>query len=134
MTHSLPHPLPHSPLFRVAFVLSALLTTASAPSARADELFVGSFGNQSVLRYDADTGASLGAFVPTASGGLEDPEGLLFVDGDLLLGNFEGDAVLRFDGESGGFLGVLVPANKGGLEGPHDLLLSPGASSWSRAH
>src|SRR5262249_12760994 len=69
------------------------------------------------------TGAFLGAFVPSGSGGLDHPRGLvigpdgnLYVVGGTLTG---GDAVLRFQGPTGpapgAFLGTFVAAGSGGL-------------------
>jgi hypothetical protein len=44
----------------------------------ANVVYVTSFDNDSVLKFDADTGAFLGVFVPAGSGGLNGPTGLTF--------------------------------------------------------
>lgn len=41
-------------------------------------LYVTSFGSDSILRFDSSTGAFIDAFVPAGSGGLDEPIGLLF--------------------------------------------------------
>lgn len=67
-----------------ALALAALAALGSVQAARAQELFVTSFDNSRVLRYDGTTGAFLDTFVPTAAGGLRNPAGLVFgPDGNL---------------------------------------------------
>src|SRR5262249_49286059 len=69
------------------------------------------------------TGAFLGAFVPSGSGGLDHPRGLVIgPDGNLYVvsGTLTGgDAVLRVQGPTGpapgAFLGTVVAAGRGGL-------------------
>jgi WD40 repeat protein len=41
-------------------------------------LYVTSFGSDSILRFNSSTGALIDAFVPAGSGGLDEPIGLLF--------------------------------------------------------
>jgi hypothetical protein len=60
-----------------------------------------------VLRYDGATGAFLGNFVETGSGGLGEPTGLDFgSDGDLYVADGSSLKVLRYDGSTGDFVGV----------------------------
>jgi sugar lactone lactonase YvrE len=84
---------------------------------RNGNLFVVSRGNNSILRYDAANGVSLGTF---ASGnGLNNPIGMTFgPDGNLYVGNYGGNNVLRFNGSTGAFMGTFVAAASGGLNGP----------------
>src|SRR4030095_1817570 len=66
--------------------------------ARAD-LLLSSTETDSVLRYDAATGAFRGAFVAAGSGGLDQPRGLgLGPDGNLYVASFMSDQVLCYDG------------------------------------
>jgi len=84
------------------------------------DAYVTSAGSDSVLRYDGQTGAFLDAFVPSGSGGLNDPTALVFgPDGDLYVASgahsdfFNG--ILRFDGLTGAFKSTFVPAGSAGL-------------------
>jgi streptogramin lyase len=97
-------------------MLAGILGTAQA---RAD-LFVGNFFSPdlNVLRYDGTTGAFVGVFVPTGSGGLSFPLGGSFgPDGNFYVSNSDADNVLRYDGTTGAFIDEFVP---GGTEGPED--------------
>ena len=101
----------------VIFALIAGLAQA------ANVVYVTSFDNDSVLKFDADTGAFLGVFVPAGSGGLNGPTGLTFgPDGHLYVASFVfTNTVLKYHGQSGRFLGVFVSEGSGGLQGPMDL-------------
>src|ERR1017187_7768387 len=75
---------------------------------RAD-LLVSSYLQSCVLRYSEATGAYLGTFVPTASGGLRGAEGLVFGrDGSLYVSETLGNRILRYDGTTGAFLGTFA--------------------------
>jgi sugar lactone lactonase YvrE len=68
----------------------------------------GTFGN-SVLRYDATTGAFDSAFVPPLEGGLIFPEDMSFgPDGLLYVSATNHDQLLRFDGSTGAFIDALA--------------------------
>lgn len=73
-------------------------------------LYVASFDNDQVLRYNGTTGAFIDVFVTAASGGLNGPDnGTIFgPDGHLYVPSYFGNQVLRFDGTSGAFLNVFV--------------------------
>ncbi len=112
-------------------VLAAMLTVPMiGESVRAD-LFVGSLGNNSVLRYDQSTGAPLPApgqsgAIFASGGGLNDPEGLAFgPDGNLYVDSFQTDSVKRFSGTTGAILGDFVTAGSGGLDGGQGLRFGP---------
>jgi len=97
-------------------IAGALLAAFDSAPARAAEssgyLLVSSFGSDSILRYDAVTGAFVDAFVPTKSGGLREPDGVIFgPDGNLYVsGGLEPDHgkgkqdVLRYNGSTGDFI------------------------------
>ena len=93
----------------------------------ANVVYVSSFDNDSVLKFDADTGAFLGVFVPAGSGGLNGPTGLTFgPDGHLYVSSFVfNNSVLKYHGRNGRFLGVFVSEGSGGLQGPMDLSFGP---------
>lgn len=73
--------------------------------------------NNSVLRYNATTGAFVDTFIPPGSGGLNNPQTFAFgPDGNLVIASLNSGNVLRYDGTTGAFLGTA--ANGGGLTGP----------------
>jgi hypothetical protein len=94
-----------------------------------------------VLRYDGVTGAFVGEFVKTGSGGLDSPIGMAFgPDGNLYLadtGVFNGiSAVRRYQGPNGAapgaFMDVFVPPGKGGLLATFALLFGPDGNDDGR--
>ena len=108
-------------LFGVGFLAVLLRLTA------ADVVYVSSFDNDSIVKFDADTGASLGVFISSGSGGLNGPTGLTFgPDGDLYVSSFTFNfSVLKYDGETGQFLREFVASGSGGLLTPMDLGFGP---------
>jgi hypothetical protein len=75
-----------------------------------------------ILRFNADTGAFGGVFVPLGSGGLNSPQGLAICpDGHLYVSSTATHSVLRYDGTSGAWLDTFVPAGGGGLRSPAGL-------------
>ncbi|MDC0666347.1 hypothetical protein [Nannocystis radixulma] len=96
-------------------VLAAELGTASAQAA--DSLYAADPSDNTVKRFDADTGAFQGVFVRKGNSPLKGPRGLIFdSDGDLLIANQnvganKSGSILRHDGTTGEFLGELVAHN-----------------------
>jgi sugar lactone lactonase YvrE len=92
-------------------------------------LYVASDGNGSVVRYDGTTGAPLPApgqtgafFVPSGSGGLQEPIGITFgLDVNLYVDSRTNSNVLKYDGTTGAFLGQFVSPGSGGLNAPNGL-------------
>jgi DNA-binding beta-propeller fold protein YncE len=86
-------------------------------TASADSLFVGDPSDNTVKRFDADTGAFQGEFVKKGNSPLKGPRGLIFnLDGDLLVSNQNAGAnksgeILKHAGATGAFLGALIPHN-----------------------
>jgi streptogramin lyase len=79
-------------------------------------LYVASFGSNSILRYNPTTGAFLSTFVASGSGGLNHPTGLLFgSDGKLYVVSQGNNSVLRYNGTTGAFLDTFVTSGSGGL-------------------
>jgi len=63
----------------------------------------------SILKYDGQSGAFLGVFVPNGSGGLSYTDSLLFgPDGNLYAFTTNTPRIVRYDGQTGAFLGVFV--------------------------
>lgn len=84
------------------------------------DLYVTSASTDNVLRYDGLTGAFLGAFVASGSGGLNDPTALVFgPDGNLYVASGAhtefNNRILRYNGSSGAFMNEFVSAGSGGL-------------------
>jgi hypothetical protein len=95
-----------------------ILCLSLANSAIAQCLLASSQGNNSVLKYDAATGAFVSAFVPSGSGGLTNPDGILFgQDHNLYVANSGNGTpeVLRYDGLTGAFLGIFVHPGNGAV-------------------
>ncbi len=73
-------------------------------------LYVTSFGQDSILRFDGNTGTPLGPFVTPGSGGLNGPSNAIFgPDGDLYVTSLLNNRVLRYSGSDGAPLGSFVP-------------------------
>jgi DNA-binding beta-propeller fold protein YncE len=92
-------------------------------------LYVASFDNDCVLRFDGASGAYLDTFVAAGSGGLNGPDaGLTFgPDGHLYVPSFFNHRVLRYDGTNGAFLGVFVSTNPGNLFQPRGVVFHAGS-------
>lgn len=105
------------PFLRVAFVLT--LGAALSATARAD-LFVSSFSQNTVLRYNETTGAFLGTFISAGSGGLSAPHrGIFGPDGNFYVASADNDRVLRYNGTTGAFLDIFAVSPQ--LDYPVDL-------------
>ncbi|NER31907.1 MAG: hypothetical protein F6J89_30955, partial [Symploca sp. SIO1C4] len=90
--------------------------------AEASTLFVGSFENDAVLRYDTETGEFIDTFVNSGSGGLDGPVALTFgPDDNFYVISILTDSVLRYDGQTGEFIDSFVSSGSGGLDSPQDL-------------
>jgi streptogramin lyase len=78
-------------------------------------LYVASFSQDRVLRFDGATGAYLGDFVAPGVGELNGPDaGMCFgPDGNLWVPSFNNNRVLRYDGATGAFLGIFVKLSDG---------------------
>lgn len=87
-------------------------------------LYVASFNNDAVIRYDGTTGEFIDVFVTSGRGGLNGPDvGMIFgPDGNLYVPSFFGDRIPRYDGSTGVFLGDFVTLRSGGLARPRTLI------------
>jgi DNA-binding beta-propeller fold protein YncE len=80
----------------VAVVMIAFHSRASA------DLYVSSQDSDSELRFNEVTGELIEAFVPSGSGGLKSPRGVVFgPDGNLYVSSNSNDSVMRYDGVTG---------------------------------
>jgi DNA-binding beta-propeller fold protein YncE len=116
-------------------LLVALLIGAFGASttlgATSDSLYIGDATDNTIKRFDAQTGAYLGVFVPT-SASLIGPRGILHVDRRLLVSNQ--NVNLKIPGEidqfgiaDGTSLGALVPsADPHAPFAPRGIILGPG--------
>src|SRR5262245_54900756 len=94
-------------------------------------LLVADYDGNSVLRYDATTGAFVDEFVPHNSGGLNQPQGLVFgprdhnlyVTSGEVYGQGNDKAVMRFDGATGSFVDNFTGSDH--LSGPHAVVFGP---------
>src|SRR5262249_40368723 len=85
----------------------------------------------SVLRYDADTGAPAGVsgnagdavFVSSGSGGLDGPIAMVFrPDGYLYVTGWRSNSVLGYQTSNGAYVSTVVPSGSGGVSSPIDLM------------
>jgi DNA-binding beta-propeller fold protein YncE len=97
-------------------------------------VYVNSFVNDAVMRYEVNTGANLSSpgnpgaqFVPSRSGGLNGPDGLGFggPGGNLYVAAAGDNTVKRYDPTTGAFAGTIVAPGFGGLANPKDLRFGP---------
>ncbi len=74
-------------------------------------LYVASFQDDAVLRYDGVTGAYIDDFIPSGTGAINGPDaGMDFgPDGHLYIPSFNNNRVLRYHGKTGNPLGAFVP-------------------------
>lgn len=95
-------------------------------------LLVSDYDGNTVLRFNAATGAFVDEFVPKHSGGLNQPQGLVFGPHDHNLYVASGEyapssdphtAVLRFNGTTGALIDRF--ADSSGLDGPHAVVFGP---------
>ncbi|WP_165067747.1 Calx-beta domain-containing protein [Paludisphaera rhizosphaerae] len=96
-------------------------------------LYVGSLNTNEVLRYNAATGAFMGAFVTAGSGGMNGPavQGLIFrPDGKLYVASRNGSSVQRYDAATGAFLDTFIPTESGGLSVPKGMTFGPDGSLY----
>jgi WD40 repeat protein len=107
--------------------------------ARADVLYIGDEGDQSVKRFDSSSGAPLDPVAHPFITGLDGPRGLLFVDGTLLLVNQNVNLnvpgeVRSYDAQSGAFQGYLVSStDQNAPFVPRGAVLSPDGEELSVA-
>ncbi|NJL09421.1 MAG: hypothetical protein HC908_01950 [Calothrix sp. SM1_7_51] len=86
--------------------------------ARRNELYVTSLGEDSVFRYNADTGEFLGTFI-SSKGELDAPDGFAFgPDGNIYLSGYFSNNIVKYDGKTRESLGVFAS----GIDGPAELL------------
>ena len=79
------------------------------------DLFVSSFGNDRVLRYDPD-GNPIGVFADVGAAGADGPTDALFgPDGLLYVGGLNSGGVFRFDGTTGAVVDTFVVPGQNNL-------------------
>lgn len=80
-------------------------------------LYIPSYYNHKVAKYDGQTGAYLGDIVTAGLGGLTQPRQLLWKGSDLLVSSDSGNKVLKYDAATGAYKGALISSGSGGLFG-----------------
>lgn len=109
---------------RIPALLTIVFALGSSAYGDGTLLVSSDFGHE-VLRYDAQTGAFIDTFIPAAaSGGLNEPHGILAIADRVLVASFANDRVLRYDRGSGAFEGVFID-DSSGLDAPVTLVVGP---------
>lgn len=118
-----------------ACLLVLLVASASNVSWAADgDMLVTSRNTNSVKRYDGVTGAFLGDFVTSGSGGLLATQDAAYgPDGSFYVTGRGNTSVLRYDGQTGAFLGTFTTGRA--LDNPTKFSFGPDGllyiSQWS---
>ena len=82
------------------------------------DLFVSSFNQNKIFKYNGTTGALIGTF---ATASLSSPYGMRFgPDGNLYVANVGSDVITRYNGTTGALMGTF--ASGGGLNDPTGIL------------
>lgn len=90
-------------------------------------LFVSSWVSDNVIQYNTASGAAIGAFFPSRTGGLDGPRGIAFApNGNLLVVSGETNSVLEYNGSTGAFIRTVVSTGSAGLSGAMGLSIRGG--------
>ncbi|MCA9056446.1 MAG: hypothetical protein KDA75_21605, partial [Planctomycetaceae bacterium] len=82
-------------------------------------IYAADASNARIVRVNTTTGALMGAFVTSSSGGLSYPAGLAFgPDGRLYVADQGANAIRVYSGTDGTYLGDYVASGYGGLDSP----------------
>jgi sugar lactone lactonase YvrE/subtilisin-like proprotein convertase family protein len=114
--------------FASIFVSAQGLSPVSLTFGPDGNLYVTAGANNSVLRYSGQTGALIGTFVTSGSGGLSGPTDLTFgPDGNLYVSSSGNNEVIRYSGTTGAFLNVFAANNSqnSALSAPRGLRFGP---------
>ncbi|MGG3468784.1 hypothetical protein ABES02_15045 [Neobacillus pocheonensis] len=110
---------------------SSLNASAQDSGGRLDYLYISGGSDDSVKRFDAETGQFRDTFVTSKSGGLKGPRGILFSrEGHLLVSNQnvnldQNGNVLKYKGQNGAFQSEFVRSDREGASfAPRGMVLS----------
>ncbi len=117
-----------SALLALTVVLGSAPAKAATCTAPHDSLYVSDQSDNTVKRFDAVTGAYLGDFVTSSSGGLLGPNGIIFVRGKFFVANQNANTpnngnILEYNGTDGDFLSDLfLDTNAHAPFNPHGII------------
>ena len=117
----------HAGVYRESFVApgAGLITPRGLAIGPDGQLYVSSFSDGRVLRFDGTSGAFVDTFVTQGSGGLLNPEKLIFAGGALLVSDWGAGAVRSYDAATGASNGDLIAPGVAGLSQPDDMIFGP---------
>lgn len=110
----------------ISSLLGVMITLSISPQKALATLLVGNTTGNNVVLFDETTGAFLGDFITSGSGGLVSPDDLTFgPDGNLYIssGTNTSGNVLRFNGRTGEFIDVFTQG--GNLFRPYGVAFGP---------
>lgn len=91
-----------------------------------DDLYVVNDDTQTVLRFDGDTGAALGAFADPIGSPSDGSMPLFGPDGRLYVNILDGGGQIeRFDADTGASQGVFIAGGSAGMADPYGFVIVP---------
>jgi len=112
--------------FREAFVQNTSFTPVSVVFGVDQNLYISSFFNGAIERYNGSTGNYIGRFASSGNSPLRNPWGITFgPDGNLYVVDRIRSAVVRYDGGTGAFIDDFVKPGAGGYNNPAGIKFGP---------
>lgn len=108
----------------LVFTVWTVISTLGIDRAQGqNDFLITAVNSDSIERYDATTGAYLGSFVASGSGGLDGPGAVsVGLDDNVYVTSSQTNQILRYDGVTGAFMDVFAEGN--GLSTPNNIVFN----------